>query len=114
MVPDGMTILDAAKSADVHLNASCGGKVLCGKCKLIIESGHVESKPEVLLTEKEKKENYVLACMSEVYGDVTVRIPEEALEKKLKVAATTRNWKTVNELYRLVVLRFSKASQFKG
>lgn len=86
IVPDGMTLLDAAVSAGVHLNASCGGKGLCGKCKLKVESGHVESRPDVLLTEKEKNENYVLACMSEIFSDVKVRIPEEALEKKLKVA----------------------------
>jgi len=67
MVSDGITLLDAATSAGVHLNASCGGKGLCGKCKLIIEAGHIESRPDVLLSEKEKKENYVLACMSEIF-----------------------------------------------
>ncbi len=86
VVTGSMTLLDAALRAGVHLNASCGGKGSCGKCKLIVESGRVESRPDVLLTEKEKKENYVLACMSEISGDVKVRIPEEALEKKLKVA----------------------------
>ncbi|MFH0727878.1 MAG: ASKHA domain-containing protein [Pseudomonadota bacterium] len=87
-VSDGTTLLDAALSVGVHLNASCGGKGLCGKCKLIVEAGQIERRPEevLLLTEKEKKDNYVLACMSGVAGDVTVRIPEETLEKKLKVA----------------------------
>jgi len=86
VVSAGMTLLDAALRAGVHLNASCGGKGSCGKCKLIVEVGHIESRPDVLLSEKEKKENYVLACMSKISGDVKVRIPEEALEKKLKVA----------------------------
>ena len=85
-VSAGMTLLDAARSAGVHLNASCGGKGVCGKCKLVVEAGHIEKRPEVLLTEEEKRKNYVLACRSGVLGDVTVRIPEETLEKKLKVA----------------------------
>jgi len=85
-VPEGTSLLKAARLADVHLNASCNGKGSCGKCKLILESGDVESIPTALLSEEEKKENYILACLSKVKKDTSVRIPEEALEKKLKVA----------------------------
>jgi len=77
-VPDGTILLEAARLADVHLNSSCNGKGACGKCKLVIESGNVESHPSPLLTEKEKKNKYVLACLSSVKGDITVKIPEKA------------------------------------
>lgn len=85
-VPEGSTLLEAAISADVHLNASCNGKGSCGKCKLIVESGQLEIKPSALLSESEKEKKYVLACQSRVFGDVTVKIPPETLEKKLKIA----------------------------
>lgn len=85
-VPAGSRLLDAAQEADIYLNASCNGKGSCGKCKLVVESGDVEKKTTPLLTEREKERNYVLACQSRVKGDVTVRIPEEAFEKRLKVA----------------------------
>jgi len=85
-VPEGSTLLEAAQAADVPLNASCSGKGVCGKCKLVLESGQVESQPTPLLTDEEKKKNYVLACQTLVYGEVVARIPEETLEKKLKVA----------------------------
>mgnify|MGYP000194440400 CR=1 FL=1 len=60
------------------------------------------------LIEEEKKKNYVLACQSVVQGDVTVRVPEETLEKKLKVAgmgekATARLKGLVKEISPMLV-----------
>jgi uncharacterized 2Fe-2S/4Fe-4S cluster protein (DUF4445 family) len=83
---EGSTLLDAAHKAEIHINASCNGKGSCGKCKLIIESGNIKSEPTSLLSAKEKEKNYVLACQTEILGDVTVRIPDETIERKLKVA----------------------------
>jgi len=85
-VSEGATLLDAALAGDIPLNASCNGKGSCGKCKLILESGSGKSIDTPLLTQQEKENNYVLACQTRVYGDISVRIPEETLEKKLKIA----------------------------
>jgi len=85
-VAPGSTLLEAAQKADVHINASCNGKSACGKCKLILESGTVEPDPTPLLTDQEKKNNYLLACRTKLQGDVAVSIPPEAVERKLKVA----------------------------
>jgi len=86
VVPEGSSLLEAAQAADVGLNASCNGKGSCGKCKLILEAGNIKTVPTSLLSEREKGKNYVLACQSTIHGDVTAKIPEETLEKKLKVA----------------------------
>ena len=86
IVKEGATLLEAAQLADVPLNASCNGKGVCGKCKLILESGNVDSKSTPLLTDKEKEKNYILACQAIIHGEVIVSIPEETREKKLKVA----------------------------
>ena len=85
-VAAGTTLLEAAQAADVFVNASCNGKGSCGKCKLVIESGSADSEPTSLLTEKEQGKGYVLACQSRVTGDVTVAVPQEAVERKLQVA----------------------------
>ena len=86
LVPDGINLLKAARIAEVHLNSSCNGKGSCGKCKLVIESGNYETVDTPLLSDSEKEKQYVLACLTKVHGNITARIPEEALEKKLKVA----------------------------
>ncbi len=84
VVPRGTTLLQAAEKAGIYINASCNGKGSCGKCRLIVESGNVESDNTSLLTEKEKQKGYVLGCQTRATGDVHVVIPEETLEKKLK------------------------------
>ncbi len=86
LVAKGSTLLEAAEKADVSLNASCNGKGVCGKCRLILESGKTESPPSPLLSDEEKAKNYVLACQARVKSDVTVTIPEETLEKRLRIA----------------------------
>ena len=84
-VPRGTTLLEAAEKADIYINASCNGKGSCGKCRLILEKGEVESNPTALLSDREKEKGYHLACQTRITGDkVFVRIPEETLEKKLK------------------------------
>ncbi len=99
-VPEGTTLLEAARLADVHLNASCNGKGSCGKCRLVVESGKVETSPTALLSETEKNRGYVLACQSRVKEDVTVRIPEEAVKRRLKIAGMGRD---VTEKYKGLV-----------
>jgi uncharacterized 2Fe-2S/4Fe-4S cluster protein (DUF4445 family) len=86
----GTTLLEAALAADIHVNASCNGKGLCGKCKLVVASGAIDSEPTTLLSDAEKQKGYVLACQSRVQGDAVVRIPPEAIERKLKVAGMGR------------------------
>lgn len=90
-MPAGCTLLEAAQAADMHLNASCNGKGLCGKCKLVVESGQIESESTALLSDAEKQKRYVLACQSRLHGDAVVRIPAEAIERKLKVAGMGRD-----------------------
>jgi len=41
-VKDGENLLQAARLAGVHVNASCGGSGVCGKCRLILEKGKIE------------------------------------------------------------------------
>ena len=85
-MPAGTTLLDAAREAGIHINASCNGKGSCGKCKLVVADGTVDAPPTPLLTDGEKAKGYVLACQSRIIGDVSVQIPQEAIERRLKVA----------------------------
>ncbi len=85
-VVDGATLLEASREAGVYLNASCNGQGACGKCKLVVERGEVETKPTPLLSDSEKERGYVLGCGTTVHGEVDARIPDESIEKKMKVA----------------------------
>jgi uncharacterized 2Fe-2S/4Fe-4S cluster protein (DUF4445 family) len=85
-VAAGTTLLEAAQSADVYLNASCNGKGACGKCKLVLESGQVDTMPSPLLSDGEKDKHYLLACQSRIREDIRVRIPEETIARRLQAA----------------------------
>lgn len=78
-VEDGTILLHAAMEAGVHINASCGGEGVCGKCKVILEEGELESSRGAVQTEEEWRLGFRLACQSKVRSDVTVRIPPESL-----------------------------------
>jgi uncharacterized 2Fe-2S/4Fe-4S cluster protein (DUF4445 family) len=78
-VPEGENLLRAAVAAGVHINASCGGEGVCGKCKILLESGELESTRSGLLSDEEWDLGYRQACQSWLRGDVVVRIPPESL-----------------------------------
>ncbi|MGD9875350.1 ASKHA domain-containing protein [Desulfococcus sp.] len=78
-VRDGESLLRAAMEAGVHINASCGGEGVCGKCRVIIEAGEVEGGLSERLKPEDREKGYRLACRASVIGDVTVRVPVESV-----------------------------------
>lgn len=75
---DGVTILEAARQADVPLLSDCGGDGVCGKCRVIIREGQVEGGSTELFTREEILKGYVLACQSHVSGPIVVEVPPES------------------------------------
>lgn len=111
-IENGKTILEASRELGVDIEAICGEKKKCGKCKVRIEEGFferygIESKMEHLtplgLTEEEMKfikkeeeaEGYRLGCVTAINGDVLVFVPEESRAGKqvVRKAATERKIK---------------------
>ena len=77
-VPDGENLIRAAMEAGVHINASCGGEGVCGKCRVLLESGELEGGGMDKLSAEDREKGYRLACLSQVRSDVVVRIPVES------------------------------------
>jgi ferredoxin len=78
-VPDGENLLRVALQAGVHINASCGGEGVCGKCRVLLESGDLESTRSGLISNEDWDLGYRQACQSWVNADVVIRIPPESL-----------------------------------
>ncbi len=75
---EGQTILEAAATAGVSLEGSCGGRGTCGKCRVRIEKGlrgSVTAAEEKHLSAAERGRGMALACQCRVTGDVTVLVP---------------------------------------
>ncbi len=91
-IEEGKTLLEAAQNLGVDIEALCGNKKVCGKCKVRIEEGYfekdgMESGMAHLspITEADKKHikpedgpGMRLACTAEVHGDVKVFVPERS------------------------------------
>jgi uncharacterized 2Fe-2S/4Fe-4S cluster protein (DUF4445 family) len=80
----GTTVLKAAHNGDIYLNARCGGKGVCGSCKVKLEHGKLECEDSPLF-DKDKEKGFVLACKAVVKGDTTVTIPEENKARAIKI-----------------------------
>jgi len=77
-VPRGENLIRAAMEAGVHINASCGGEGVCGKCRVIIENGEVEGGISEKLSTEDLNSGYRQACLAAVKSDLVVRIPIES------------------------------------
>ena len=79
-IKDNETILEAALKNGIHINATCQGKGVCGKCKLILKQGIVKEKEKAdeLLTEEEIEKNYHIACLTYPKSDLVFEIPDES------------------------------------
>lgn len=76
-VPPGTELLEAARAADIEIDAPCGGKGACGKCIAHIKNGGVDSDSLGRLSAEKVNDGYVLACRCKIKNTpVTVDIPE--------------------------------------
>ena len=88
----GDTLLDRMREEGVHIEAICGGKGFCGKCKVILEKGKVEKKstiPDKLLSEVELANGFYLACMVRLVEDCVFTIPAESRIENPKILINT-------------------------
>lgn len=75
----GSTLLFCAISAGIYINSSCGGDGVCGRCKVIVKKGFVQTQPTGRISQEERKAGYILACLATVQSDLEVEIPPESL-----------------------------------
>jgi uncharacterized 2Fe-2S/4Fe-4S cluster protein (DUF4445 family) len=76
----------------VHIEALCGGKGICGKCKVILEKGRVEKRsdiPDKYLSDYELANGYYLACMVRLVEDCIFTIPTESRIENPKILIST-------------------------
>ncbi len=80
-----INLLEAAKKLGVDISSLCGGRGLCGKCKVKILKGYEYLNPlkesEIrFLTEEEIREEYRLACLTSVTTscEAIIYVPERS------------------------------------
>ncbi len=92
-IPEGKTILEAARILGVGIESVCGGKKSCGKCKIRIDSKNLDrhgihslsdhlspitEEEKKNLTEYDRSQGFRLACAATIRGDVLIFVPEQS------------------------------------
>lgn len=77
-VEAGETVIKAARRAGVHINASCGGSGVCGKCRILVEKGRLGGDRGTKLSSAEYDEGFRQACLAKIESDCVVRIPADS------------------------------------
>ncbi|MGA2192797.1 MAG: ASKHA domain-containing protein [Nitrospirota bacterium] len=95
----GQSLLKAAGSHHIHINATCGGKGNCGKCRVIVKEGKTAFKESGFLTEKDISEGVRLACQTIPESDLTVEIP---LGSQMRRGGKIATGSKLTELQRMV------------
>ena len=84
----GDNLLEVARGANVAIDAPCSGNGACGKCRVQLKSGELESKKTLHISDEEYQEGWRLACCSKISADVNVLVPDiaSAYKSRMKVA----------------------------
>ncbi len=105
-VDKGINVIEASRLLGVDIEALCGEKKVCGKCKVRIEEGSFEKfgvvssldhvgpwqeEEEKFITSDERKAGYRLGCVAEVKGDLLIFVPEESRAGKQVVSKAARD-----------------------
>jgi len=105
-VPTGISIVEASRIVGADVEALCGEKKVCGKCKVHIEEGtfqklgvtsslrHVspwQEEEEKFISPEERMQGYRLGCCAKIWGDLLVFVPEQSRVGKQVVSKAARD-----------------------
>jgi uncharacterized 2Fe-2S/4Fe-4S cluster protein (DUF4445 family) len=107
MVLKGISLIEASRLLGADIEALCGEKKVCGKCKVRIEEGFfekygIESKrshvspwqqkeEEKFVNAADREAGYRLGCVAQIEGDLLVFVPEESRAGKQIVSKAARD-----------------------
>ena len=84
----GDNLLELARRSNVAIDAPCSGNGSCGKCRVKLVEGQLESIKSRHITEEEYEAGWRLSCNSKVMGDCVVFVPDiaSAYQSRMKTA----------------------------
>ena len=107
LVPKGVSVIEASRLLGADIEALCGEKRVCGKCKVRIEEGFFEKygidsksshvspwqqkEEEKFINAADREAGYRLGCVTGIEGDLLVFVPEESRAGKQIVSKAARD-----------------------
>ena len=118
MVSGEETLLEAAKSSEIGISAICGGRGLCGKCRVVVLDGQDSLQPmsateRMSLSKDDISKGYRLACCARIDGEGTVTVdvpPESNVEHQRLLVAGVHTNVPLNPAVRKFMLRLKPST----
>ncbi len=84
----GDNLLELARRANVAIDAPCSGNGSCGKCRVQLLEGELDSIKSRHISDEEYNAGWRLSCNCKVVGDCTVLVPDiaSAYQSRMKTA----------------------------
>ena len=84
----GDNLLELARRANVAIDAPCSGNGSCGKCRVKLIAGNLETFPSRHISDEEYEAGWRLSCNCKVLTDCTVFVPDiaSAYQSRMKTA----------------------------
>ena len=70
----GDKLLQVARKADIFIDVPCNGNVSCGKCKVRLIKGKVDTEKTHHIKDEEWNQGYILACNTKVIEDIDIEV----------------------------------------
>ena len=82
------SILEAARKANVAIDAPCSGNGSCGKCRVQILEGRISGQQTAHISDEEYAAGWCLSCCSYAASDLSVLVPDiaSAYRSRMKTA----------------------------
>lgn len=75
---EGKSVLESAVDHGISINSACAGGGVCGKCRVLVKSGVVDTRPGALLSQRDIDQGVALACHTIIRSDMVIEIPPES------------------------------------
>jgi len=84
----GDNLLELARRANVAIDAPCSGNGSCGKCRVKLVEGELDTIPSRHISDEEYNAGWRLSCNSKVVSDCVVFVPDiaSAYQSRMKTA----------------------------
>ena len=84
----GDNVLELARRGNVAIDAPCSGNGSCGKCRVKLVEGQLESTKTRHISDEEYLDGWRLSCNSKVVGDAVIFVPDiaSAYQSRMKTA----------------------------
>ena len=84
----GDNLLELARRSNVAIDAPCSGNGSCGKCRVQLLEGELETIPSRHISQEEYDQGWRLSCNCKVLSDCTVLVPDiaSAYQSRMKTA----------------------------